>query len=710
MAVNFEVKGILARLLANEDIIVIHKNVSTASFNVETRTLTLPMWKAASEEVYDLLVAHECGHSIYSPQTRKELKSDVTFDIVNIVEDIRIEKLMKNRYPGLSKTFYKGYKKLSEDDFLKIGQKPLSDYNFADRINIHFKIGNFVKVPFNDNEKKIVDDLEYIKDYDEVIEKARLIKNIVELEIKNIAPSLISVVRMHDIDNDDEQNTEENNLADNVDGVGSGGDIDNNNEEENENKELENENENENGDEDENENEDNIELDTVSALDEFLESICYDLYGNEEMLYLEYPDFNIDNIIIPNSTIHKICNNYWENSTIDNSSYLNNIDSKFNTFKKTSNSEVNYLVKEFECKKAADLYSRSSVSSTGVLNCSKLHTYKYSDDIFKRIEVKAMDKNHGLIFLLDWSGSMSDYMLQTLKQLYNLIWFCKKVSIPFEVYAFTDSFPKESYNIKSDSCEPKNCRIYIHPKFSLMNILSSNTTSNVLNEQMRNLFRVAYINTYRYSFLIIPELQYSGTPLNESLISLNKIIPKFKNNKKIQKVHCIVLTDGESSGTIYHKEYQNEKLIKNYLPYNCSDSVFLRDRTTGNVYAINGRNGINCDTNVLLKNLKHRFPDVSFIGIRIINSQSFRKFIENYYYGEEFNNLLNKWKKEKSVSIKKSGYHSYLVIQTNNLQSNYEFKVQENFSKTDIKNQFVKSLDAKKTNKKILSEFINLIV
>ena len=108
--------------------------------------------------------------------------------------------------------------------------------------------------------------------------------------------------------------------------------------------------------------------------------------------------------------------------------------------------EVNYLVKEFECHKAADSYARATTARTGVLDCSKLHTYKYNEDLFKKITTLSDGKNHGLIFILDWSGSMSNVMLDTVKQLFNLIWFCKKVSIPFEVYAFTTEYPIASYD------------------------------------------------------------------------------------------------------------------------------------------------------------------------------------------------------------------------------------------------------------------------
>ena len=75
-----------------------------------------------------------------------------------------------------------------------------------------------------------------------------------------------------------------------------------------------------------------------------------------------------------------------------------------------------------------------------MLDTAKLHTYKYSDDIFKKVTVLPDGKNHGLLFLLDWSGSMSSEILATVKQLLNLTAFCKKVQIPFEVYAFTNEF------------------------------------------------------------------------------------------------------------------------------------------------------------------------------------------------------------------------------------------------------------------------------
>ncbi len=61
---NLQIKGQLAKLLATEDLVVEHRQVETAMFNVHTRVLTLPMWKKASNIVVDMLIGHEVGHAL----------------------------------------------------------------------------------------------------------------------------------------------------------------------------------------------------------------------------------------------------------------------------------------------------------------------------------------------------------------------------------------------------------------------------------------------------------------------------------------------------------------------------------------------------------------------------------------------------------------------------------------------------------------------
>ena len=64
---NRQKKTSLAKLLATEDISVHVKKVSTASFDIKNRELSLPDWKDMSSDTLDMLIGHEVGHALYSP-------------------------------------------------------------------------------------------------------------------------------------------------------------------------------------------------------------------------------------------------------------------------------------------------------------------------------------------------------------------------------------------------------------------------------------------------------------------------------------------------------------------------------------------------------------------------------------------------------------------------------------------------------------------
>jgi hypothetical protein len=142
-----EVKGTLAKLLATENLTVEHRKVSTACFDVEKRLLILPIWKTASNNVYDLLVGHEVGHALYTPN---EDFSSAPKDFVNVLEDARIERMMKVTYPGLRRSFFVGYRELWEQDFFGVKNDDPQTLSLIDRINLYFK-GN-PNIPFADEE------------------------------------------------------------------------------------------------------------------------------------------------------------------------------------------------------------------------------------------------------------------------------------------------------------------------------------------------------------------------------------------------------------------------------------------------------------------------------------------------------------------------------------------------------------------------------
>ena len=173
MAVQQEIKSQLAKLLATEDIIVEHKNVPTAQFNVHTRELLLPLWERASSTVYDMLVGHEVGHALFTPD--ENMAAEVPAQFLNVVEDVRIEKLMKRKYLGIAKTFYRGYNELHNKDFFEVNDQDINDLNLADRVNLHYKVGAFLNVPFSDSEKEIVQVIDKCETFPEAKEASKLL-------------------------------------------------------------------------------------------------------------------------------------------------------------------------------------------------------------------------------------------------------------------------------------------------------------------------------------------------------------------------------------------------------------------------------------------------------------------------------------------------------------------------------------------------------
>jgi len=726
MSIRHEIKSQLAKLLATEDLVVEHKKVQTACFNVHTRVLTLPLWEKASNTVYDLLVGHEVGHALFTPDEDWLDKVKVPQQFVNVVEDARIEKLMKRKYAGLAKTFYNGYKELNEDDFFQIEEEDISTFNLADRANLFFKIGNYSSIPIEDGEEsEIINLIAASETFADALIAAEELYKYCKKEKEQEQ-------KVADFDSHEMSGGSQSPANDMVETNDSSseqeGDSDNSQPREDEGSYGETAQ----GDQTQvSSSDDEPEVRTADSLEEKIR----DLVGNDpyDSVYVEIPQLNLDTIIGNNSEIHKeidtsfahqqkLHNNHAEEKGYTPVNLYKESDLEFKKFKTSAQKEVNYLVKEFECRKAADQYARASTARTGVLDTARLHTYKYNEDLFKKVSVIPDGKNHGLVFVLDWSGSMSDLMIDTCKQLFNLVWFCKKVSIPFEVYAFTNEWRRGEYDYETDRYiaadrtphyERKESLLIVDETFSMMNILTSKVSGKDLEHQLQNIWRLAccFSRTYSSPYTYPNRMCLSGTPLNEALISLHQILPKFQKENKLQKVQCIVLTDGEANQLTYHKEIKRNWDSKSVLGsgYVHPHNTFLRDRKLGTTYMVDY--GYHAFTDTLLHNLKDKFPSTNFIGIRVIENRNAQRFITLYHSSadKQYEKIQNDWKKLRSFTITNSGYDAYFGLSSTALSQDTEFEVAEDATKSQIKSAFVKSLKTKKLNKKVLGEFISLV-
>jgi len=706
---NQEIKGNLAKLLATENLVVEHRSTSTASFDVDNRILTLPKWDRASSTVYDLLVGHEVGHALYTP---KWGEFSCPKDYVNVTEDARIEKLMKRRYPGLRKSFFGGYTELNDQDFFGIDGEDLDTFKLIDRVNLYFKIGIVdISIPFTEEEKELVDECAATETFDEAVVVAEKMWELAK-----------------------EQQKEMETLADICNSGGDGGSgesesMESGGEDSEQVEDMTHEEMLEEAARREEENElelpgfgggDLSESDTQTNFDSQSKQLTSRSFGRTT--YVDIPKFNASEHVVDWNVIHD-----WIAINQQDLAKYEWVDSEYKSFKKSVQKEVAYLVKEFECKKAAESYSRSMTSRSGVLDCSKLHTYKFNDDLFKKVTTLPEGKNHGMLFILDWSGSMGTTMLATIKQLIILCMFCKKVQIPFEVYAFTNEWVGAE-RAMSNSCDEnpyrnayhndrhllKKNEMYVSKSyFRMMNIFSSRSNAKNWERQCLNIWREVFAMTMYVGYHSTIGMGLSGTPLNESIVIMKHIIPEFQKTSGVSNINLCVLTDGESCSSSYGCEVQYHDEEPSVVGRRIDGGdVVLRDRFIGRTY--NYQQGWSEQTNVFIQNLKETHPNVNVMGIRLLEGGSglssfYRRYCTDSADGMD--KLYKDWKKSKSAILPNPLAYDALYVMSakNSTNSSPEMEVEAGSSKTQVRAAFRKMLKQKQSNKEVLNHFISQI-
>ena len=177
--VNKDAKSLLAKMLATENIHVVHKKMPTAYFDTKNRELGLPILKEMNGDIYDMMTLHEVGHALWTDNdewmaiVKKNNDDDLPKSFVNITEDVRIERKIKAKYPGGLKSFLRGYAKLYRDDFFGTANRDYEKMNLADKINLHSKVGSLTGISFNDEEMEIYDKCKGAVTFANAVEAAR---------------------------------------------------------------------------------------------------------------------------------------------------------------------------------------------------------------------------------------------------------------------------------------------------------------------------------------------------------------------------------------------------------------------------------------------------------------------------------------------------------------------------------------------------------
>lgn len=710
-------KDLLARLLANENLNVIRSNVQTASFETVSRTLTLPQWKDMSVELEEMLIGHEVGHALYTdnPQEHNFPNFRRLHNYMNVIEDVRIEKLIKNRYPGLRKAFLEGYKQLNDKDFFGTQGADLKGLLLIDRINLYYKCGFNCGVQFTPVEMEFVrradrcltmNDVyvlaEEIWEYSKDARKAKR-KAAEEMREQNGEDPPEEEVLEDEFDVDYEMSDDDYEEDDNEVEL-----------EEKESKRKTSES-TPAVDADTEEKEDKeLESQTQRSFDDRLSQLAdvNTIVQNfkPKLETIRDPIVGYKTILkeLTASVPRKYQRTYeWYGTEQVAKEKAKHAD-ELTKFKTESMRVVNYLVKEFEMRKSATEYKRITTSKSGELDVRKLYAYSLTDDIFKKIDVVPEDKNHGMIFLLDWSGSMCDVMKDTLKQVINLAMFCRRIQIPYQVFAFSSSYEHVGYEIRQQSAAAADPNFggFNDSNFHLLEFFN-NKMSNV---EFNKMIELLNLEPYNYA----EKYGMHSTPLNESLLFLVDYVGKFIKTNSVEKMSVVTLTDGEghaldgASSRLRFGRYNPVKTIN-----------YVRDPMTNKEYPLTD-NGSD-QTRLFLKIIKDRY-NVKTVGFHVASTD--RRSIESFVA----HNITDSAGKNTSDMFylveqlrKDMRQHSYAMVHNTGRDELYllpafKQKIEEGDLKIDsaanaksIAKEFGKFLGVKKTSRVVLNRFIGVV-
>lgn len=607
-------KDNLARLMAGENLTVVHRKTPTAYFDLKNRLLCCPIFKEdISPELYDLFMGHEVGHALWTPYEGVHsavTKNKTLKGYLNVVEDVRIERNIRNKYQGLRKSFFTAYNELMEMDFFGVKGKNLLELSLIDKINLITKCGSRINIKLSKEEQFFLDWAMKCETWEEVEECATAIyewskENETRTETdEQLVPQMFDIGdEEEDEDGEEEEQEgesweesysdseedEEDNLPEVPETTGSGQET----EEEESEEEAEEEERKETGGVSNQGTPEQYD-DEDGARESITE---HNAHNNEEQFISEtnivrtqinlkekgFSDF-VNDTLYDYKLVLEDWKVFYESAGKD-SYYGSRIEPTkkraLHTFKKLESKNkaiINHMAKEFEMRQTALSSRHAFTGKTGKLDMNRLAKYQIVDDVFKRVTYLPDGKNHGVNILLDWSGSICNEVQDLLEQTFILTMFCRKVNIPHRVYLFSDNISKKPVEVDSTTqywrdrsgylveifSNEMNSKEYKEMFLNMSTLYNHYMTDNIRYgrggkfakklEGWNNWFEgCQFIDPDQYGYIdmptdVYPSSKYSlgGTPLDTTLVAMRGLLPKFNKAYGIEKSIMTVITDGYS--------------------------------------------------------------------------------------------------------------------------------------------------------------------
>jgi hypothetical protein len=453
-----------------------------------------------------------------------------------------------------------------------------------------------------------------------------------------------------------------------------------------------------------------------------------------EYVYIDIPKPNLKKIVTPAKRVQEILTKEFTEQSASYEQIANNL---YNDFRRKNERFISLLAKEFEMRKAADKFSKAKVSSTGDIDVGRVFKYQIDDSIFKKVMRVPKGKSHGLILLLDKSGSMSDNLSASYEQILILAMFCRKVSIPFSAYGFGNAdhirekdFPEqvELDPTQTYGCFSENERELWVSSVYLRELINSKMSNSDFSKAVKNILCLMNAWSARYGSRSIfhrpPSDSLSNTPLTEAMIACQPLINEFKTVNNLDIVNLCVVHDGDAdeiasfvakdgttSRTYFGTNYQNVFLCdkKNKIQQevsDCGDGVRIAignwlTKTTG-VKII----GFYLATNSAMRGaLRRRLFTTELDELRKDERKNWYQLKDAY---SKYNKIL---RKEKFLESKNAGYESFFILPGGadlNIEDD-DFEAPEKVTTASLTKAFGKYNKNRQVNRVLVSRFIGMI-
>jgi len=752
-AFTTETKSQLAKLLATENIRIEHKKLPTAAFDPKNRVLYCPIWKDMTGYMYDLLMGHEVGHALYTPAdgwhdascaNGKNFKA-----FLNVIEDARIEKKIKRKYPGLRPSFIRAYKELNEKDFFGLRGRDINEMSFINRLNLYTKSDYTESITFGAKEKDLVDRVRAVETWEDVLKITGEIFAYAKEEQKekdfeyqfpqsDFGDDSEDFDDFDNSDYDDESEGQDGNNSD------SSRDSDEDGDEKGQakSKSQTNENGEEEGDDEEGnsinrhkysedftgrmgdptcETDNNFRQRETELLDD----------KSKDYVYVSLPKPNLQKIVTPAKRVHELIDEFYKEYYSEGTYFDTKVKELSDEFKKKNEKYIALLAKEFEMRKAASKFAKAKIASTGDIDISRLYKYQVDDNIFRKTMKVPNGKSHGLVLVFDRSGSMNENMKGSIEQMLVIAMFCRKVNIPFVVYGFGNNttgryldYPEEKEFVSSFSKDQNELSF---TSVFLREYMNSKMSNAEFTKVFRNM--IALMNSYGSSrgyggsrmFSCPRSEELSNTPMNEALIALEPITQQFRKVNNLDIVNTVLIHDGDADW-FRGGFYDHGGLSR----YNFSrENVFVVDKKTKKEFRVMADDNMQqiimqwytaktdskifgffiggSSTSSLKNMLVEHYYDEKGVGIR--SQKSHLDFLERTKA------MVKDMKKTKFITSYKKGYSKFFLISGGkDLEiDDGEFEFESNTDKISTKKlatAFMKFNEKRQVNRILVQKFI----